>query len=174
MIGMENRELHSEHLTLRLLRPEDGPALWELLRDPEVTEPAGFLPIESEERFAEFFTGLTAYNTGLAIVREGTVIGYCRVSKEQLDNPEYADKRLVTLGFVIGKPYQGQGYGTEMLKTITSYLKERFDFCVADHFVENTASCRVIQKAGYRYLEDYTMTFHHLEDVEKHLKSYVF
>ena len=25
-----------------------------------------------------------------------------------------------------------------MLKTITAYLKERFDYCVADHFVENT------------------------------------
>lgn len=170
MIGMEDRELHSQRLTLRLLRPEDGPALWALLRDPEVTMPAGFLPIETEERFAEFFSGLTANHAGLAILCEGTVIGYCRVSREELDGPEFADKSLVNLGFVIGKPYQGMGYGTEMLKTITAYLKERFDFCVADHFVENEASRRVIQKAGYRYLEDYTMTFHHLGDVEKQLK----
>lgn len=174
MIGMENRQLHSERLTLRLVRPEDGSALREMLRDPEVTKPAGFLPILTEEGFEIFFSGLCAHNTGLSILREGTVIGYCRVRKYQLDIPAYAGKQLVGLGFVIGKPYQGQGYGTEMLKTVTADLKKRFDFCVADHFVENIPSRRVIEKAGYRYLEDYTMTFHHLEDEEKHLRSCIF
>lgn len=174
MIGLENRRLHSDRLTLRLVEPGDAQALREILRDPEVTRPAGFLPTETQEEFDAFFTGLTAYHTGIAILAADTVIGYCRVNKEQLDQPEYADKNLVSLGFVIGKPYQNQGYGTEMLKTITAYLKERFDYCVADHFVENTASQRVIEKAGYRYLEDYTMTFQHLNDELKYLKSYVY
>ena len=43
MIGMDNKQLHSRRLTLRLVRQEDGPALREMLRDPEVTKPAGFL-----------------------------------------------------------------------------------------------------------------------------------
>ena len=162
MIGMENRELHSDRLTLRLVQRQDAQALREMLRNPEVTKPAGFLPIETEEEFESFFSGLTAYHTGMAILAGDTVIGYCRVNKEQLEQPEYADKKLVSLGFVIGKPYQNQGYGTEMLKTITAYLKERFDYCVVDHFVENVPSRRVIEKAGYRYLEDYSMTFQHL------------
>lgn len=174
MIGMENRELHSERLTLRLIAPGDAQALWEILCDPEVTKPAGFLPIETEEEFESFFSGLTAYHTGLVILAGDTVIGYCRVNREQLDIPEYADKNLVSLGFVIGKPYQNQGYGTEMLKTITAYLKEWFDYCVADHFVENLPSQRVIEKAGYRYLEDYSMPFKHLNGEWKHLKSYIY
>ena len=174
MIGMENRELHSERLTLRLIAPGDAQALWEILCDPEVTKPAGFLPIETEEEFESFFSGLTAYHTGMAILAGDTVIGYCRVNKEQLEQPEYADKKLVSLGFVIGKPYQNQGYGTEMLQTVTAYLKERFDYCVADHFVENVPSRRVIEKAGYRYLEDYSMTFQHLNEERKHLKSYIY
>lgn len=174
MIGMENRTLNSQRLTLRLVEPRDAKALWELLRDPEVTKPAGFLPILKEEDFETFFSGLIAYNTGLAILAGDTVIGYCRVNKEQLEQPEYADKKLVSLGFVIGKPYQNQGYGTEMLKTITAYLKERFDYCVADHFVENEPSHRVIEKAGYHYLEDYSMTFQNLNDERKYLKSYIY
>ncbi len=174
MIGMENRELHSDRLTLRLVQRQDAQALREMLRNPEVTKPAGFLPIETEEEFESFFSGLTAYHTGMAILAGDTVIGYCRVNKEQLEQPEYADKKLVSLGFVIGKPYQNQGYGTEMLKTITAYLKERFDYCVADHFVENVPSRRVIEKAGYRYLEDYSMTFQHLNEERKHLKSYIY
>ena len=174
MIGMENRELESERLTLRLVEEKDGPALREMLRDPEVTKPAGFLPIETEAEFETFFSGLTAYRTGVAILVGDTVIGYCRVNRERLDHPEFANKNLVSLGFVIGKPYQNQGYGTEMLKTMTAYLKERFDYCVADHFVENIASRRVIEKAGYRYLEDYAMTFQHLNDELKYLKSYIY
>ena len=174
MIGMENRELHSDRLTLRLVQRQDAQALREMLRNPEVTKPAGFLPIETEEEFESFFSGLTAYHTGLVILAGDTVIGYCRVNREQLDIPEYADKNLVSLGFVIGKPYQNQGYGTEMLKTITAYLKERFDYCVVDHFVENVPSRRVIEKAGYRYLEDYSMTFQHLNEELKHLKSYIY
>lgn len=51
MIGMENRQLRSQRLTLRLVQPEDGPALGEILRDPEVTRPAGFLPIETQDAF---------------------------------------------------------------------------------------------------------------------------
>ena len=174
MIGMENRELHSDRLTLRLVQRQDAQALREMLRDPEVTKSAGFLPIETEEEFESFFSGLTAYHTGLVILAGDTVIGYCRVNREQLDIPEYADKNLVSLGFVIGKPYQNQGYGTEMLKTITAYLKERFDYCVADHFVENLPSQRVIEKVGYRYLEDYSMPFKHLNGEWKHLKSYIY
>ena len=174
MIGMENRELHSERLTLRLVAPEDARGLREILREPEVTKPAGFLPIETEEEFEAFFSGLTAYHTGIAILAENRVIGYCRVNREELEQPEYRDKKLVSLGFVIGKPYQNRGYGTEMLKTVTAYLKERFDYCVADHFVENTASQHVIEKAGYRYLEDYDLSFKHLNNEHKHLKSYIY
>lgn len=173
MIGLENQQLHSPRLTLRLVRQEDGPALREILRDSEVTKPAGFLAIETEEEFETFFSGLMAYNTGIAILVGDTVIGYCRVNKEHLEHPDYADKNGVSLGFVIGKPYQNQGYGTEMLITMTEYLKTRFDYCVADHFLENTASRRVIEKAGYHYLEDYTMTFHFLGDEEKKLRSYI-
>ena len=173
MIGLENKILHSRRLTLRLVQQEDGPALREILRDPEVTKPAGFLAIETDEEFETFFSGLTACNTGIAILAGDTVIGYCRVNKEHLEHPDYADKNGVSLGFVIGKPYQNQGYGTEMLQTITEYLKTRFDYCAADHFLENTASRRVIEKTGYRYLEDYTMTFPSLGDEEKKLRSYI-
>lgn len=173
MIGMENRQLHSRRLTLRLIEPRDAPALREILRYPEVTKPAGFLPLLTEEAFQEFFCGLSASRSGLAILTGDTVIGYCRVNREQLEQPEYRDKKLVSLGFVIGKPYQNQGYGTEMLETITAYLKERFDYCVADHVVENEASRRVIEKVGYRYLEDYSMTFQHLNGEWKQLKSYI-
>ena len=174
MIGFENRELHTPRLTIRLAVEQDKSALWALLQDPVVTRPAGFDPILTAEEFDLFFSGLTEYRTGLAILAGNDLIGYVRVNKEELDQPELADKRLVSLGFVIGKPYQNRGYGTEMLGAMTAYLKERFDYCVADHFANNLPSQRIIEKCGYRFLEEYTWPFEHLEGQEKLLRSYIF
>ena len=46
----------------RLLGKEDKECLSALLHDPSVTEPAGFLPADSEESFDRFFGELTQYN----------------------------------------------------------------------------------------------------------------
>lgn len=173
MIGLEGRQLHSARLTLRLAAQQDKEALWKLLQDDTVTKPAGFLPITTAEEFDHFFSELIAYGTGVTILAGDVVIGYVRVNKEVLDQPEFAGKSAVGLGFVIGKPYQKQGYGTEMLQTMTNYLLDRFDYCVADHFVENEASRRLIEKCGYRFLEEYSMVFDHLSTEEKQLRSYI-
>lgn len=174
MIGFQNRILHTDRLTLRLAADEDKAALWPLLQDGTVTAPAGFAPILTEAEFDCFFSELIAYGTGLAILAGDTLIGYARVNKEVLDDPMLEGKTVVGLGFVIGKPYQNMGYGTEMLSALTAYLKERFDFCMADHFTENIPSRRVIEKCGYRYYEDYSMVFEHLGPEKKSLKSWIF
>ena len=44
MIGLENKTLHSERLTSRLLNDGDKAALGEILADEDVTKPAGYLP----------------------------------------------------------------------------------------------------------------------------------
>ena len=54
------------------------------------------------------------------------------------------------------------GYGTETLKTVTEYLRTRFDLCFADHFEGNEPSKRVIEKCGYSFFEKYTMYFDEL------------
>lgn len=174
MIGLQNRALHTSRLTIRLADEGDKAPLWPLLQDETVTAPAGFAPILTAEEFDRFFGELTAYGTGLAILAGDTLIGYARVNKEVLDDPQFAGKTVVGLGFVIGKPYQNMGYGTEMLSALTAYLKGRFDFCMADHFTENAPSRRVIEKCGYRYYEDYSMVFEHLGTEEKSLKSWIY
>lgn len=159
MIGMEGKTLRSERLTYRLLDPSDKAALGDMLSDRSVTEQAGFLPPEDIE---SFFETLTANDTALAVLRDGELIGYIRVNKYVPDHPDYKDKVCVSTGFVINKKYHGKGYGTEMLKTVTEYLKSRFDLCFADHFKGNEPSKRVIEKCGYKYFEEYTMYFDEL------------
>lgn len=162
MIGFESRTLQSKRLTYRLLNETDKETLYEILSDKSVTEPAGFLPAESKEAFDKFFATLTKYNTGIAILKDETLIGYIHVCPADDDLPGYHGKKGVSTGFVIGKEYQNHGYMTETLETITAYLMQQFDFCVADHFAGNEASKKVIEKCGYRYVEEYTMFFDEL------------
>lgn len=162
MIGLEGQSLRSERLTYRLLEPSDREALRGMLSDPGVTEPAGFMPANTQEEFDAFFAGLTRDHTGIAILNGETLIGYIHVNRYVSDAPECLGKKGVSTGFIIGKAFQNRGYATETLNTVTAYLKRSFDYCIADHFVGNEASRRVIEKCGYRYLETYSMFFEEL------------
>ena len=120
------------------------------------------MPADSKAQFDAFFAELTQYNTGIAVLSGETLIGYIHVNKYVPDLPEYSGKKCVSTGFVIGKKYQNQGYATETLETVTAYLKQMFDYCFADHFIDNEPSKKVIEKCGYHYVEQYTMFFEEL------------
>lgn len=165
MIGFENKQMHSQRLSYRLLCDSDKPQLAEILREKAVTEPAGFLPAGSPEEFDAFFDQLTQYNTGIAVLLGQQLIGYFHVNKYVSDQEAFRDKKCVGVGFGIGREYQGNGYGTEMLSALTDYLLTVFDVCFADHFTGNTPSKRVIEKSGYSFLEEYSMFFQGLGKV---------
>ncbi len=57
------------------------------------------------------------------------------------------------LGYYIGEEYWGKGIMTEAVKQICEYVFEKSDIIriFADPFAYNTASCRVLEKAGFRY-----------------------
>lgn len=175
MIGLEEKCLFSEHLSLRLLEEKDKKPLRALLSCEDVTRPAGFLPAESDAEFDEFFSTLTRYKTGIAVLLGKELIGYCYIGKFVAEIPEterFKGKQNVNLGFLLGKEYQRHGYGTEMLRTVTSHLLERFDAVFADCFAGNIASRRLIEKCGYRYLGDYAMFFDSIAE-EKLCHCYV-
>ena len=175
MIGLDGKTIASEHLSMRLLEEGDKKDLRTLLSDEDVTRPAGFLPAASDAEFDDFFATLTKYNTAIAVLLGSKLIGYCYVGRFVAEIPEaekFKGKQSVSLGFVIGKEYQNHGYGTEMLRTVTSYLLERFDAVFADCFVGNTASQKLIEKCGYRYLGNYTLFFEELSE-KKTCRCYV-
>ncbi len=172
MIGLQGKQLTSARLTYRLLSDEDKPVLAKLLADAAVTKPAGFLPARSQEEFDAFFASLTQYNTGIAVLLDGALIGYIHVNRYRSDSPEFSDKLCVGTGFVIGGEYQRHGYGSETLDTVTRYLLNSFYACFADCFIGNDASRKTIERCGYRYIGEYTMYFDSLGE-EKTCLSYV-
>lgn len=171
MIGFENIQLKSERLAYRLLCDKDKSDLARILSDRTVTQPAGFMPAKTQAEFDLFFQNLTQRNTGIGIFLDNKLIGYLHVNPYRDDSEFFRNKKCISLGFVIGKDYQKQGYGTEMLKFLTDYLLLQFDACFADHFSENIPSKKVIINSGYIFNETYTMYFDELH-CEKTCDSY--
>lgn len=60
--------------------------------------------------------------------------------------------RTAEMGYYIGEPYWGNGMGTDAVKQICSYVFEHTDIIriFAEPFAYNTASCRVLEKAGFQ------------------------
>ena len=94
------------------------------------------------------------------------------MNKYKTNQPEFSGKQCVGVGFVIGRAYQRQGFGTEALTYLTEYLLTRFDACFADHFQENLPSKKTIENSGYTHFEDYAMYFDGIKQ-EKNCASYV-
>lgn len=53
------------------------------------------------------------------------------------------------IGYWVGKPYWGAGYATEALRAFVAEAQVVGDL-EADHFVDNPASGRVLEKAGFK------------------------
>ena len=62
-------------------------------------------------------------------------------------------KRTAELGYYIAEEYWGKGVMTEAVKQICEYVFDRSDMIriYAEPFADNTASCRVLEKAGFRW-----------------------
>ncbi len=62
-------------------------------------------------------------------------------------------RRTAELGYYIAEEYWGKGMMTEAVKQICEYVFSKSDIIriYAEPFAYNTASCRVLEKAGFQY-----------------------
>ena len=64
------------------------------------------------------------------------------------------ESEYLELGYAINETYWNKGYATTALKLVTDYfLKlDRIKTILLGSFIDNYASIRVMEKAGYEYL----------------------
>ncbi|WP_288887331.1 GNAT family N-acetyltransferase [uncultured Eubacterium sp.] len=81
-----------------------------------------------------------------AITLDGKVIGSIGVFRQ--DNIHF---RTAEMGYYIGEKYWGNGYMTEAVKLACDFVFENTDIIriYAEPFAYNSASCRVLEKAGF-------------------------
>lgn len=62
-------------------------------------------------------------------------------------------RQTAELGYYIAEEYWGRGIMTEAVKQICAYVFDKSDMIriYAEPFAYNTASCRVLEKAGFQY-----------------------
>lgn len=173
MIAFLNGILHSQRLSFRLLHEDDQKDLFSIVQEPDTTKPAGFLPIFDPAAFEDFWQGLTAQQTGVAVLLHDRCIGYYHVNPYVPDDPLYQTKKNVAIGFLLGKNYLRMGYATEMLMTLNPRLLTTVDAIWGDCFAENVASRKTLEKCGFRAVDTYDMVFPELNGENKHIISHV-
>ena len=138
---------------LREWKLEDAPYLAEILNDRRVLDklrdglPYPYTEKDAREYIALMLSAGNARNFSLAIIADGKVVG--NIGAFRGGNIHF---RTAEMGYYIGEPYWGQGIGTSAVKQACEYIFEHSDVIriFAEPFADNTASCRVLEKAGFQ------------------------
>lgn len=150
-VGIPWDILTTDRCLVRETSAEDLDALYEIYAEPSVTQyTEGLYPeYAQEEAYLQDYTEnmYYFYNYGVWTICDkitGQVIGRAGFSnREGYEDPE--------LGFVIGVPWQRQGYATEVCKALLEYGKEELGFEQMQMLVmpENEVSLRLAEKLGF-------------------------
>lgn len=138
---------------LRAWTLADAPALAKLINNKKVQDNLrDGLPFPYGEEDAKvFLSAMLAsdpdQNMAFAIEADGELIG--SISATRCANIHF---RTAELGYYLGEPYWGRGFATEAVRQICDYIYRNTDIIriFAEPFAYNTASCRVLEKAGFQ------------------------
>lgn len=144
--------LQTDRMLLRETMPEDAEEFFEIYKEPSITRyTEGLYPkIEQEKQYINDYIDkvYSFYGFGVWTVikrEDGEIIGRAGLSyREGFEEPE--------IGFVIGKPWQRQGYAEEICNAILEYAREELELEVVQAFVrpENAASRGLCEKLGMK------------------------
>lgn len=165
LAGLPWEILETERLFVRETTTEDVDSFYRIYAEPAITEYMENLFADRDEEIAYtqsyIETVYAFYGYGLWTVLEkdsGAVVGRAGISwREGYNLPE--------LGFVIGVPWQGQGYAFEVCSAILDYAKEELEMTRVQALVRpgNGKSLKLCGKLGFAYCEETEL------DGEKHL-----
>ena len=163
--------LRTGRLILRPWRQADLEDFYAYASVDGVGQMAGWLPHkdkdESRAILARFIEGKKTF----ALEKDGKVIGSLGIEKyREAKLPEFAEKKCREIGYVLARPYWGQGLMPEAVKEAIRYCFEDagLDVIFCGHFLKNTQSARVQEKCGFTHYAytTYETRFGTVEDDE--------
>ncbi len=148
-------ELETGRLLLRKMRLDDAEAMFAYASDPEVTRYVLWethRSIEDSESFLGFAT--EGYRRGdfggwgVVLKDSGAFVGTCGIDVDY--GPEHARAEL---GYVLSREHWGKGLMPEAVRAVIAFGfgRMRLNRLEARCVAENTASARVMEKAGMIY-----------------------
>jgi ribosomal-protein-alanine N-acetyltransferase len=148
--GLGNRRIR-----LREFGLEDVPAVVRYSADAEVARYTVWEPgtEESAGRFVEaaIQSGTrhprSVYELAIVEPRDGDLIGAARLGIESIEH------RRADIGYVLGRPWWGQGLATEVVEVLVDLGFRRLSLhrLWATTHPDNIASARVLEKVGFTY-----------------------
>jgi len=151
-------ELRAERLVLAPLTPVHAPALYPLINDWDIARMLTRVEWPMTPESVQAFAAKKAADSGediFAILVGGAPIGVAGVKHPGTGDPP---RKMPRLGYWIGRPYWGRGYGSEAVVAITTFAFARFpqaEVIGGGVFEDNPASRRVLEKAGFREARRY-------------------
>lgn len=148
--------LETERLILRTFTPDDAESMFQnIASDPDVVRFMLYDRCDTIEatrkhidQWLRYFDEPGARELFAIVLKStGEVIG--TIDHAELDT----EARSAEVGYQLGKSWWGKGYTTEALRAVLAYCFETVGLnrVWADYDTRNTASGRVMQKAGMRY-----------------------
>ena len=152
-IDVSETVLNTDRLTLRPWRESDLADFFEYASVDGVGQMAGWTPHKDIEESRAIMSRFIDHKSTFALEHQGKVIGSLGIeeySEEQF--PEFADKKVREIGYVLSKEYWGQGLMPEAVKEVIRYLFEEvgLDLVLCAHFLSNSRSegCRRSADSG--------------------------
>jgi ribosomal-protein-alanine N-acetyltransferase len=149
-----NEELETERLLLRPVCAADLPKVAALMADYAVaknlsTAPHPYTLADAQAFFARHSESRASGGGHVfALIRksDGAFIG---------KNGLHAKDGVVEMGYWLGKPYWGRGFGTEAARRVLAFGFDelKLERIVAGWFEDNTASGRILAKLGFAATE---------------------
>lgn len=139
---------------IREWRIEDAARLAEMLNNRNILNnlrdglPYPYTETDAEEYINSMLSADKNKTFAFAITVDDKVIGSIGVFR--CDN---IHSRTAEMGYYIGESYWGCGFGTSAVTQMCTYIFENTDIIriFAEPFAYNTASCRVLEKAGFQF-----------------------
>lgn len=144
------KDLTSERLLYRAFKMSDAASIHALLQEKEICDNTLSIPYPYENGMAEEWISthkdrleLGDYKYAVILKENNSLIGAIEIVVTE-------DFMHGCLGYWLGKPYWGRGYGTEMLARIIKFGFEDLNLhrIYGEHFDNNIASARVMEKNG--------------------------
>jgi len=145
-------ELHAKRLVLRKFRASDADAMFRnWASDDEVTQ---HLTWRSHANIGETQAVIEKWLGGYTFPRfylwaldlDGVIIGSIGCAQPDMV------LNSIKLGYALSRDYWGNGYMTEALQTVIQHLFSLgYNRIEANHYIENPASGRVMEKAGMQF-----------------------
>jgi RimJ/RimL family protein N-acetyltransferase len=153
---MTAESLRTERLILRTPELSDAPRIARYAADPAVARMTCSFPLQQTTVGAE---GWILIRQAVAKLGQGASFAI-ELPGEGLVGVIGAHRcgDKAEIGYWLGRPWWGRGYATEAVRGIVPFARD-LGAVIADHFADNPASGRALEKAGFVYTGEVTPRF---------------